>query len=248
MTFQIQNPIQEKIKSGSINAFVFDLDGVLIESISGIVASTNYSLRSLSLPEREQSEIVRYIGCPLPNMFAEFAPGVDYAKIRPLFREKAMETIVPGSNLLPHARQTLQRFKGAGHKAAIGSTKIRAHIDGIMQKFSLGPLIDAIVGGDEAAAKPAPDIFLLAVERMGASVESTLVIGDTINDIQAAREAGMSVVTIESGFGDREALAKNPSDYHFSDLRQFANFALDNPAINQSSAEKLAPEKQQLID
>lgn len=227
MPLQIQN----RINSGSISALIFDLDGVLIESISGIVASTNYSLKILSLPEREPAEIMRYIGCPLPRMFDDFAPGVDYAKIRPLFREKAMETIVPGSNLLPHARETLERLKSAGYKLGIGSTKIRAHIDGIIEKFSLGRLIDAVVGGDEAAAKPAPDIFLLAAERMEANLDSTLVIGDTVNDIQAARQAGMSVVTIESDLGDREALSVSPSDYHFADLRQFGDFVLENVAL-----------------
>lgn len=231
MSLQIQN----RIKSGSMNAFVFDLDGVLIESISGIVASTNYSLRTLSLPERGIEEIKRYIGCPLPKMFDEFAPGVDYALIRPLFREKAMETIVSSSNLLPHAREILERFKSAGYKVGIGSTKIRAHIDGIIEKFSLGDVIDSVVGGDEAAAKPAPDIFLLAVERMEANLESTLVIGDTVNDILAARRAGLSVITIESEFGDRDSLAESPSDYHFADLRQFGDFALDNVTLDNLS-------------
>ncbi len=235
--------IQNRIKSGSINAFVFDLDGVLVESISGIVASTNHSLRRLSLPERGTEEIKRYIGCPLPKMFDEFAPGVDYALIRPLFREKAMETIVPSSNLLPHARETLERFKNAGHRIGIGSTKIRAHIDGIIEKFSLGHIIDAVVGGDEAAAKPAPDIFLLAAERMKANLESTLVIGDTVNDIQAARQAGMSVITIESEFGNRASLAKSPSDHHFADLRQFGDFALENVAVDD-----LSPRASELID
>ncbi|MFQ5606703.1 MAG: HAD family hydrolase [Candidatus Zixiibacteriota bacterium] len=229
----VVNTKRAKIERDRISTLLFDLDGVLIESISGIVDSTNHCLSSLGLPARTPGEIMLYIGSPLPRMFSDFAPDVDYDLIRPLFRERARQVIVPSSNLLPHARETLDSCKAAGYRIGIGSTKIRGHIEGIIDKFSLGKVVDAFVGGDEAKPKPEPDIFLLAAERLDSEPDSTLVIGDTVNDVQAARQAGMSVVTVESEFGDRSFLTHEPSDFHFADLFAFGEFALESGGIER---------------
>ncbi len=201
---------------------IFDLDGVLIDSSSGIIDSTNYVLRNVGSSERSASEIKPYIGCPLPVMFDDFAPGVPYERIRPLFRERAREVIVQTSELLPYALETLQRLQVAGFSMAIGSTKVREHIVGVVEKFALGDFIEIIVGGDEASPKPAPDIFLLALERLGAAKESTMIIGDTINDVLAAEAAEIPVVVVASEFGVPGKLDSHPSLAKVNDLREFA--------------------------
>ncbi len=215
-------PVLAKMRSGSIRSIIFDLDGVLIDSSAGIVDSTNYVLRNVDCTEREASEIKPYIGCPLPLMFSDFAPEVDYERIRPLFKERAREVIVQTSELLPLALEALQRLQAAGFEMAIGSTKIRAHIVGVIDKFNLGDIFKAVVGGDEAQPKPAPDIFQLALERLGSTKETTVVIGDTINDVLAAEAAGIPVVVVASEFGDPKRLEAHPSLSRVDDLLHFA--------------------------
>ena len=219
-----------KINCTNIKTVIFDLDGVLIDSSVGIVDTTNFVLRALDFQERQPDEIKPFIGCPLPKMFAEFAPEADYEWIRPLFRQRAREVIVQTSQLLPFVRETLQRLQESGVTMGIGSTKIREHIVGVVDKFSLGAYIDgdAIVGGDEAAPKPEPDIFLLALERLGAHKDSAIVVGDTINDVLAAQAAGVPVVVVESEFGSEAELAAQSGLTRLDNLRRFADLLCEN--------------------
>ncbi|HSH00263.1 MAG TPA: HAD family hydrolase, partial [candidate division Zixibacteria bacterium] len=178
----------------------------------------------LGFAERRESEVRRYVGSPLSEMFAEFAPGLDFDQIRPLFRERALEVIIPSSELLPHATETLQRMRRVGYRLGIGSTKIRPHIRGLVERFGWEPFIESYSGADEAPPKPAPDIFLRTLERLEVDPIHALVVGDTANDTIAARHAGVHVVTIDSDLGDREALAANPPDRRFANLREFTDF------------------------
>ncbi len=208
----------------SIKTVIFDLDGVLIDSSDGIIDATNYVLRNINCPERSPDEIKIHIGRPLPKMFADFSPGVDYERIRPLFKERAKEVIVQTTELLPYVVETLVRLKSAGYRMAIGSTKVRAHIVGVVEKFSLEEYFEALVGGDEAEPKPSPDIFLLALDRLGAAKESTMIIGDTISDVLAAEAAGIPIVTVASDFGKPGELDSYPLLRQLNNLREVAEF------------------------
>jgi len=221
------------LRYDKLETVIFDLDGVLIDSSAGIVDTTNFVLRKLDYQEREAAEIKPFIGCPLPKMFAKFAPGADYDRIRPLFRQRAREVIVQTSELLPFVRETLQQLQALGVKMGIGSTKIREHIVGVVDKFSLERYLskEFVVGGDEAAPKPEPDIFLLALERLTAKRETTVVVGDTINDVLAAEAAGIPVVVVESEFGSREELAARPGLTRLTDLRHFSELLRESRRV-----------------
>ena len=215
-----------KLQNGDISAVIFDLDGVLIDSTAGIADCTNYCLREIGRDERSVEEIKRYIGSPLPEMFADFAPGVEYAEIRPHFKIRARDVIVNSTELLPYARETITQLKFAGLQIGIGSTKVRSHISGIVEKFGLESDIESYTGGDEATPKPAPDIFLITCQRLGVAPESTLVVGDTINDTLAAMSAGMHIVSIESDLGDSRLMQETPSERHFNSLYDFTEYVM----------------------
>ncbi|MCH9032132.1 MAG: HAD family hydrolase, partial [candidate division Zixibacteria bacterium] len=104
---------------------------------------------------------------------------------------------------------------------AIGTTKTRKHTALIVEKMGWSELLEAFACGDEAKQKPEPDIFNLALDRIGVDASEALVVGDTVNDVLAARSAGIRVVTIESPFGDKSALLTAPPDAHFQNLSEF---------------------------
>ena len=220
-----KDPLRERLSERRISALIFDLDGVLIDSTAGVVDATNYALKAIGKAPRSAQEVRRFIGSPLPVMFEEFAPGIDFEEIiRPHFRKRALEVITVSSSLLPGATETLHQMRKAGFLLGIGSTKIRPHIQGIVDKFNWGELVSSFSGADEAPPKPAPDIFLKTAGRLGKEPEEVLIIGDTANDTIAARAAGMSVVTIESDLGDRETLNNNPAERHFANLYEFTEY------------------------
>lgn len=229
----MSSTLHGKLQRREVEAVIFDLDGVLIDSTAGIVDCTNYCLREIGHTERSVVEIKRFIGSPLPEMFDDFAPGIDYAEIRPHFKTRARDVIVNSTELLPYARETLDQMRDAGFQIGIGSTKVRSHISGIIEKFSLDSHVSSYTGGDEATPKPAPDIFVTTCERLGVTPANTLVVGDTVNDILAAQRAGAHVVSVESDLGDPERMRQTPAERHFANLFDFSEYVI--AALPQSA-------------
>lgn len=196
-----------------VKNLIFDLDGTLIDSADGVVESVNYSLRMVGAAEQTAEKIRSFIGFPLSQMYPQFT-NAPVKELYGHFQDKAAETIVQSTRLLDGVQILMPFLKQSGYRLAIASTKVRRHVDGILDRFNWRGLFDAVVGGDEVAhVKPAPDAFLLALERLGAQPNETLVIGDTINDVQAARGVPMEIAAVSSPYGGREQLLASAPDY-----------------------------------
>lgn len=198
----------------AIRNIIFDLDGTLIDSSAGVVDSVNYSLRQVGASEQPPEKIKPFIGFPLSHMYPEFTD----APVRTLighFQARAAEIMDEKTHPLGGAEEVLRRLHGDGYRLAIGTTKIRLHIDGILAKLGWTELFEATVGGDEVAkVKPDPEAFRLAAARLGAAPEETVVVGDTVNDVLAARAIPMTVIAVNSPYGGRyELVASRPDAF-----------------------------------
>ena len=204
----------------AINCLVFDLDGTLIDSSAGVVDAVNYSLRMMDRPEQPPDRIKRYIGFPLEQMYPDFTDApVD--QLYHYFQKRAAETVVSSTVPLDGVAEALEVLNKQGFRMAIASTKIRRHVEGIVTKLGWSHLFEALVGGDDVAeVKPAPDAFRVALERLAAASDQTLVVGDTINDIQAARAVPMRVIAVESPYRERSELVAAQPDYLIESLRR----------------------------
>jgi phosphoglycolate phosphatase len=105
----------------------------------------------------------------------------------------------------PGLLEMLVRLKAEGFRLAVVTNKatrfVRPHLDkaGILGYF------DAIVGGDDAhAKKPDPAPIVMAAQRLGVPVTRMLMVGDSVNDAQAARAAGCPVVLLPHGYNEGE--------------------------------------------
>ncbi|UCC45472.1 MAG: HAD family hydrolase, partial [Candidatus Zixiibacteriota bacterium] len=147
--------------------------------------------------------------------------GVPVAELKHHFQIKAAETIVSTTTILGTADEVLRRLRQSGYKMAIATTKIRPHVDGIIKRFGWQDLFDAAVGGNEVAkVKPDPEAMLLALERMQAEPEDTMVVGDTENDVLAARAVPMQVTAISSPYNGDEKLKASAPDYFIHSLEE----------------------------
>jgi 2-phosphoglycolate phosphatase len=208
-----------------IRYIIFDLDGTLVDSSGGVVASTNYALTQMGESPRSPEEIKRFIGHPLEEMFETFTDA-PMEKLKEKFQEKARETMVDSAQGLPGVSEVIQLLHQAGYRLAVATTKYVNHTRGIIAKMGWAQYFAATASGDEVArVKPAPDLVLLAMERLGASADKTVMIGDTVNDIEAARAAGIAVIAIRSPFGDNDLNRYRPTMLlpRFSDLKTVFN-------------------------
>jgi HAD superfamily hydrolase (TIGR01509 family) len=189
---------------------IFDLDGTLIDSSRGVIESTNYALESLGEKPRTDEEIVRFIGYPLDVMFPSFTKA-PLDELKRAFQVKAKTSIITSVKPLVGVNDILPLLHKAGYTLGIATTKFSIHTVGSVEKCGWSGYFKALTSGDEVErVKPAPDIIHLAMKRLGADPERTVMIGDTVNDIIAAHEAGIRVIAIKSPFGQDEFTSHNP--------------------------------------
>lgn len=202
----------------SIRNLVFDLDGTLIDSSAGVIEAVNYALVRNGLPEEAPERILRYIGYPLAEMFRDFT-DMPYEALRREFHEKARETVVQSTRALEGADQMLAELHGRGYRMGIATTKIRKHVEGIIDKFGWTGYFTATVGSDEVKrVKPEPDALLLILERLGAESHETVFVGDTENDVLAAKAVPMPVIGVTSPYGRVGELLLAGPDYFIESI------------------------------
>ena len=193
------------------NNLIFDLDGTLIDSSEGVIISTNYGLAAIGEKTREPEEIKKFIGYPLEVMFESFS-NKSYPEFLKLFQLKAKEAVVESTVAIGRSGEVLEELYKRGYRLGIGTTKIRIHIEKILDKLNWRKYIVAYVGADDVTnVKPAPEAFVKAMKLMEADATNSVVIGDTVNDILAAQAAGVPAIAVKSIFGGNDKLkASNP--------------------------------------
>ncbi len=115
--------------------------------------------------------------------------------------EKAVlvQQIYPKAKAKPGAQALVQHLQAQGIPQAIATSSARHHFELKSQGHAWFELFDCVVTGEDSAVragKPAPDIFLVAAERLGASPPNCLVIEDSLAGVTAAKAAGMRVVAV----------------------------------------------------
>jgi len=199
---------------------IFDLDGTLIDSSVGVVDAVNYSLRRMNLPEQPKERIVRFIGYPLSWMYHDFTDA-HIEELHRHFQARAAETMVASTVVLDRVPEILEQLLMAGYRMAIATTKIRRHVEGVIEKYGWSKFFDALVAADEVVnVKPAPDAFRLALKRLGTTPQRAIVVGDTINDVYAAHAVPMKVVAVESPYGGLVELQASRPDYLIKSLSE----------------------------
>lgn len=203
-----------------IKNLIFDFDGTLIDSSLGVIEAVNYSLRQMGQSQQKPEAIKAFIGYPLEMMYPHFT-NVPVEELRKHFQTKAAETVVSSTTTLPGVKQTLQELENRKYRMAVATTKIKRHVDGILEKFGWQNLFHAATGGDEVEkVKPDPSILRLTLERLNADPSETLVIGDTINDVLAAKAVPMKVVAVASPYGGQEKVIAAKPDFFIKSINE----------------------------
>ena len=187
----------------NIQAIIFDMDGVLLDSEPLHHEALNAVLAPLG-QRVDDAEYSAYIGDTSRNTWTTLAAQralpepVDSYMAR---YDDAVCTIVAAQAVpMPGLRPLLADLRAAGVPLAVGSTSPRRWIDVTLATIGIRAAFAAVVSSQEVAhGKPAPDIFLRAATLLGIAPARCLVIEDSARGLQAARAAGMFVVALQPG-------------------------------------------------
>ena len=120
---------------------------------------------------------------------------------------KEVDALLDEMAPLPGARDLLVAIKERGHRLVLASSAQERHVDVFLDKLDARDIVDDwTTSADVEASKPAPDLLQVALHKLGVPQDSSsVVIGDSVWDVKAARKAGMPAIVVRSGgFGDDE--------------------------------------------
>lgn len=206
----------------AVRAYVFDLDGTLIDSKMDLVNSVNAMLRTFGRSELSVDTIAGYIGHGAPRLVASAlsldVSEADCQDALAIFLEHYDKHKLDLTRPYPGVLEALKAL--ADRPMAVLTNKPTKLSVEILRGLGIAHYFRAIYGGDSfPTKKPDPSGALAILKGLGATPEQSAMVGDSDVDIQTARNAGMLAVAVNYGFGQHDP-ALHPADFYLDSLIQ----------------------------
>ena len=194
-----------------IRAVLFDLDGTLADTAGEISralahAFAGFGLRAL--PEAQVRELIgRGVASLVERALQRLGAAVEPAAVAERFEAAYAQTIGTSATLYPTVEEALERLAAAGLPLGVVTNKPRAFTLQLLDRLAIAGRFAAVVAGDDGwPRKPAADMLLGACARLAAAPAATLMLGDSANDVLAARAAGCPVWCVPYGYNEGRAV------------------------------------------
>lgn len=213
---------QQRLRHG-VQAVMFDLDGTLVDTLGDFVAALNGMVLELGLlPQASTSgfdaaQVRAWVGQGSEHLVGCALHALGHAEQTPQAQTRKRLAVASylahyqrgnglASHLLPGAQSCLQGLRERGVKLACVTNKPEQAARTLLAHKGVAEFFDLIQGGDRVPEKkPHPRPLLHAAAHLGASLERTLMVGDSVFDARAARAAGCAVVIVRGGYGEMPA-------------------------------------------
>jgi len=200
---------------------IFDCDGTLVDSQHMICAAMRqaYEANNLSVPAREH--LLAIVGLSLPDAFRRLAATAGAADhpvdaLVTCYKDafaalrSSIDHVEP---LYPGARETLDALAARPNTLlGIATGKSQRGVRAVLGRHSLAERFVTIQTSDDAPSKPHPGMVLAAMRETGAAAEDTVVVGDTVFDLEMARAAGARAIGVAWGYHPPSALIDAGAD------------------------------------
>lgn len=220
---------------------IFDCDGTLVDSLDGIARSANQALRELGMQQTfTHAQIAQVVGLSLDESMLVLLP-----EATPEFRAQAIkgykshyqrmadqgELTAP---LFPGARETLTALHQGGVTLAVATGKSLKGLQRTLHEHDLAHFFSVLMTADQAPSKPHPAMVENILHAVGLPARNSLMVGDTLYDLEMGRHAGVKTAAVTYGCHSREQLAIGVPDYWLDSLTEVL------PVVGLSSVEHLA--------
>jgi phosphoglycolate phosphatase len=212
-----------------VSAVLCDLDGTLIDTAADIALALNRALAEQRLGTLAEEEVRGFIGRGVPTLIeralarlSASGSAVDRTRLRERFDvhyECLYESGELRAQLYPGVRAGLTALHGAGYRIAVVTNKPTAAAVHLLEHLGVSAWLDVIVGGDQGLPpKPHPEPLLSACGRLGVPPTAAIMVGDSLNDVEAARAAGLTVICVPYGYNEGRDPRALPCDAFIEDL------------------------------
>ncbi len=213
-----------------LRAFLFDLDGTLIDSKLDLATSVNAMLRQTGRAELPTELVATFIGHGAPQLVASalgpYATDEQRRTGLSLFMTYYQQHELDVTRPYPGVIEGLDSLSGL--PMSVLSNKPTAMSIEILNGLGLARYFRSIDGGDSfEKKKPDPAGAFSILRRLGVPPAQAAMVGDSEVDVQIARNAGMFAVTVNYGFGVHDR-AEHPADLYLDSLRDLVRLTVDH--------------------
>lgn len=189
--------------------YVFDMDGTLLDSSSGIINAVCHTLKSFNKDIPDAKILKSFIGPPLKTSFS-LLPDVDDTEVEKLvnnFREEYREREIFNANLYDGIIPLLKRLRSDGIRIAVATNKPEIFAKRLVAHFGLDAFIPVVCGTDMKGSLNKAELLRRAIVGSGIDKkEFVAMVGDTASDAKAANECGVDFIGVKYGFGIFESV------------------------------------------
>jgi phosphoglycolate phosphatase len=210
---------------------IFDLDGTLIDSSPDLALAINHMLKTLNKETFSLDEIHHWVGNGAETLVRRALSGSatiseeidenEFKKALDIFLKFYAQNLAVATVTYPHVPSTLSKLKAHGYRLAIVTNKPFDFVAPILKELKLEEYFELYSGGDSLKEKkPNPAPLLYVCEKLNVSVEECVMVGDSKNDILAAKACHMQSIGVTYGYNYGEPIATYNPDVYFSDFSE----------------------------
>jgi len=195
---------------------LFDLDGTLTDSCSGIVNALKYSLDKMGIQEDDTEKLKSFIGSPLVKLYPEHYGFSDEDANRAVvyFREYYAEKGIYENTLYEGIDALLKGIKSSGRLCILATSKLRRVATEVLAYLKIDRYFDEVAGSNpDGTLSEKDELIQHVIERGKYNRAETVMIGDRKFDISGARKNGIDSIAVMYGYGTKEELEKAGPTY-----------------------------------
>lgn len=208
---------------------IFDLDGTLINSVPDLATSVNFMLTQINRNIFSEDEIHKWVGNGATALVKRALSGsreikeIDetlFNKAFDIFMNHYQNNLCKKTILYPNVKQILNQLQLKDKKLAIVTNKPFKFIEPILKNLDID-MFDLYIGADSLdEKKPSPKPLFYVCEKLGVNKDKSVMIGDSKNDIIAAKNADIQSIGVTWGYNYGEDIKKYNPDYIIDDFRK----------------------------
>lgn len=201
---------------------IFDMDGTLIDSAPSLAFAINHMLKELNRETISLNRVREFIGkgseilvkrallnrVDIDNIAINEEEFKNAHKILLDFYGKNLNA---KTTLFPNTKETLEELQKE-YKIALVTNKPHQFVNEILEYFNIDKYFDYTLGAsDKIAKKPAPDMLLATCKYFNIEPNSAVMIGDSNNDILAAKSADIDTIAVTYGYSNKDIRELEPT-------------------------------------
>lgn len=215
-----------------VRAVLLDLDGTLIDTVGDIAAAANMMRSALGFAPLEPAVIATFVGKGIPNLVARTLKdavgevGPTALKVAVANFERQYEKVFGDtSRPFPGVVDGLNAMRAKGFRLGCVTNKAERFTSPLLERTGLAEYFEITLSGDSLAEKkPHPMPLLHAAGHFGVAPAQMLLIGDSVNDAEAARAAGSPVFIVPYGYNEGQELRGLDCDAFIDDVPMALKF------------------------